>query len=90
MAVAPLVWINGFPGSGKLTIAGKVVNLFDEDKILLIDNHQLIDPVEARFPRHHPQYQSERHSQRSTCFGDVVHAKSMLSRTIIFTGEDST
>ncbi|KAF2624945.1 hypothetical protein BU25DRAFT_474443, partial [Macroventuria anomochaeta] len=51
---APLVWINGFLGSGKLTIARSLTTLLPS--MILIDNHKLIDPVEAHFPQTHPDY----------------------------------
>ncbi len=50
--VAPLVWINGFPGAGKLTVATALAEL--DKTVIVIDNHRLIDPVEAKFPRSHP------------------------------------
>lgn len=52
--VPPLLWINGFPGSGKLTIAKKIVKLSAGDTVL-IDNHQLIDPVAAKISRDPPR-----------------------------------
>ena len=42
MTPPPLIWLNGFPGSDKLTAANALVNLVGEDKIHLIDNHRLI------------------------------------------------
>jgi uridine kinase len=51
-----LIWINGFPGSGKPTAANALVNLVGEDKIHLIDNHQFIDAVEAKTTRSTPNY----------------------------------
>lgn len=59
---APLVWINGFPGLGKLTIA-KILAARDTN-IILVDNHQMIDPVEAKISRDHPDYQTERQRHR--------------------------
>ncbi|MCJ1328816.1 hypothetical protein MMC10_005493 [Thelotrema lepadinum] len=84
MATTPLVWINGFPGTGKLTVAKALVALSDEE-ILLIDNHQLIDPVEAKYSRDHPDYQQQRQLQRNRVFEKVVHNKELHSRTIVFT-----
>ncbi|KAF2741819.1 hypothetical protein M011DRAFT_413752, partial [Sporormia fimetaria CBS 119925] len=39
----PLLWINAFPGTGKLTIANELPALLPEHSIHLIDNHQMID-----------------------------------------------
>ncbi|KAI4661104.1 uncharacterized protein J4E79_004914 [Alternaria viburni] len=64
--IAPVVWINGFPGCGKLTIASVMKTLHTD--MILLDNHQLIDPVEAKFQRSHPDYQKERHRYRQHIF----------------------
>lgn len=62
VAPAPLVWINGFPGTGKLTIARELINIISgmddgpdhvQPQPLLLDNHQLIDPVEKRLVARH-------------------------------------
>lgn len=87
MAAAPLVWINGFPGSGKLTVATTLIEWMGKEKMILIDNHQLIDPVEAEFPRDHPDYQRERQLQRNTAFTKYVANASTRSQIIVFTGK---
>lgn len=88
MTAVPLLWINGFPGSGKLSVARELVKL-SGNEMILIDNHQLIDPVEARIPRGHPDYQTERQLQRSITFHEFV-AKTGVRSQIIFTGKTST
>ncbi len=82
--VAPLVWINGFPGAGKLTVATALAEL--DKTVIVIDNHRLIDPVEAKFPRSHPDYQRERHLYRQKVFEEHVCNPATLSRTVVFTG----
>lgn len=50
-----VVLINGFPGAGKFTIAQHMVSnhYFGlPDRVRFIDNHLLIDAVEAASPRH--------------------------------------
>ena len=98
MAAAPLVWINGFPGVGKYTIAKQLVTLLGNDKAILIDIHQLIDPVEAEMARDHPEYrnirlhpdyQLRRRQRRVIAFEQHVLNVSMLSTTVIFTGKPS-
>ncbi|KAJ5242165.1 uncharacterized protein N7469_000492 [Penicillium citrinum] len=84
MPAAPLIWINGFPGSGKLTVA-KVFKQLTSDDTIILDNHQLIDPVEARFPRLHPEYQKERHLYRQAVFKEHVYNKANLSKIVVFT-----
>ena len=55
---APLIWINGFPGTGKYTIASILANKWMEGQCALIHNHDLIDAVTV--PRDHPMYRSLR------------------------------
>lgn len=55
---ASVLYLNAFPGTGKLTIARHLAPLISGSKIL--DNHQLIDPVESYCPRGHHQYWDER------------------------------
>lgn len=81
---APLIWINGFPGTGKLTIATVLKTI--DDKIILIGNRKMIDPVEARFTRDHPDYQKHRRAERETVFRRHVVAEDDEDRTIVFTG----
>ena len=82
---APLIWINGFPGSGKLTIAKAVAKL--HGKVILLDNHKLIDPVEAKLSRSHPDYQKQRKLQRQMVFDQYVCDPTTFSDMVICTGE---
>ncbi|RFU25742.1 hypothetical protein B7463_g10595, partial [Scytalidium lignicola] len=80
---APLVWISGFPGSGKLTVATSIAML--HNTAIVFDNHKLIDPVEAKFPRTHPDYQKERQLYRKTVLDEYVCNIVAFSRLVIFT-----
>ncbi|KAH6603941.1 hypothetical protein Trco_007387 [Trichoderma cornu-damae] len=81
---APLIWINAFPGTGKLTIA-KAIKSMDES-ITIIDNHQLIDPVASKLSRDDPRYQIERKRERERAFQKYVQDPAKASEIIIFTG----
>ena len=83
----PLVWINGFSGSGKMTVTRELVKLLGEDNAMLIDNHQMIDPVEATTRRGHPLYQERQRLQREKVFQEYVLNPKTSSQIIIFTGE---
>jgi hypothetical protein len=87
MKAAPLVWINGFPGCGKLTMATALATL--HGAAILLDNHKLIDPVEAQLPRSHPDYQRKRRLYRQAILDEFVLDTATLSRLVIFTGEDA-
>lgn len=80
----PVIWINGFPGTGKLTIARELARIYLPS--ILIDNHQLIDPVAAKFSRDHPQYQIERKRRRVWAFENFVWEPTRLLEAVIFTG----
>jgi adenylylsulfate kinase-like enzyme len=79
-----IIWLNAFPGAGKLTIARELVQLLGSDQALLIDNHQLIDAV--TLPRDHPQYQDERRNQRYAAFTRHLYDDAAKPvRVVIFT-----
>ncbi|KAK1246971.1 hypothetical protein MKX08_000773 [Trichoderma sp. CBMAI-0020] len=80
---SPVLWINGFPGTGKLTIAKELTRIYKPS--ILIDNHQRIDPVAAIFSRDHPQYQIERKRQREWAFENFVREPTRLAEAVIFT-----
>ncbi|KAL6859292.1 hypothetical protein J3F83DRAFT_749645 [Trichoderma novae-zelandiae] len=80
---APLIWINAFPGTGKLTIAKAIKSL--DESVTVIDNHQLIDPVALRVSRDDPRYQVERKRERERAFERHVYNPAMASKTVIFT-----
>ncbi|PON26140.1 hypothetical protein TGAM01_v205084 [Trichoderma gamsii] len=79
----PVLWINGFPGTGKLTIARELARIHIPS--ILIDNHQLIDPVAAKFSRDHPRYQIERKLRRAWAFENFVWEPTRLLEAVIFT-----
>lgn len=86
--IAPYIWINGFPGVGKLTTALALQRTLDD--AVLLDNHSLIDVV--ALPRDHPQYHVERKQARQAAFAKYVysedgsHDAKKLQRPIIATG----
>lgn len=84
MTVAPLVWMNGFPGTGKLTVAKAMAAL--HGSTILLDNHKLIDPVESKISRGHPDYNKARQRQRELAFDEHVYNRDKISELIIFTG----
>jgi hypothetical protein len=81
---APVVWINGFPGSGKLTIANAIATL--RKTAIVLDNHKLIDPVETQCPRTHPDYDMQRQVYRKAILEEYVCNSPNLSQLVIFTG----
>ena len=96
MAAAPLIWINGFPGTGKYTVAKQLVAILGNERAVLIDSHQLIDPVEADMARNnpehlnirlHPDYNIRRREKRDVILEQFARDASMFSRMIIFTGK---
>ncbi|KAM0807012.1 hypothetical protein AB5N19_07351 [Seiridium cardinale] len=90
----PLVWINAFAGVGKLTIARELVKLMGgQKKVILIDNHTLIDVV--KLTRDHADYQPQRREVRQACFDRFVICDASSSaqdrgKTIVFTDFQSS
>lgn len=98
MKPLPIVHINGFPGTGKLTIAGKLaarLNIFFEDLAIehaappssarLVHNHLLIDPANAVLHRTQPGYQTLRKAIRDAVFTSLVKESSTYAAIYIFT-----
>lgn len=81
-----MIWVNGYPGSGKFTVC-EVIRQLVPDGAIILDSHKLIDPVEVKFPRLHPDYQKERHIYRQAIFKQHVYNKDALSKLVVFTGE---
>lgn len=84
---APVIWINGFPGTGKRTIAVRLLNLLGSDRATLIDNHQHADRVTVS--RRHPHYWHARNAELSKVLQAHVLSRDTLSKTVIFTDYQS-
>ena len=61
-----VLFLNGFPGVGKLTIARHLRRILSES--LLVDNHLLIDPAEAIEPNRTPAHYTLRRAIRQAAF----------------------
>ncbi|KAJ5986921.1 hypothetical protein N7451_011286 [Penicillium sp. IBT 35674x] len=64
----PIIHINGFPGTGKLTVAQYLVAHVTLVNLKLIHNHLLINPADAVLHRTQPGYQALRRAIRSAIF----------------------
>jgi len=71
-----IVHINGWPGTGKLTIAR---HLAEHLGARLADNHTLINPAEALFARGTPLYRSLRATVRTAVLDHVRQAEAQQS-----------
>lgn len=80
---AYIIYINGFPGVGKLTVARALQPLIPGYEI--IHNHELIDPVEARYPRGSPYYQEKRSEYRRKRLEPIKNDASFSETVFIFT-----
>ncbi|CAG9997715.1 unnamed protein product [Clonostachys byssicola] len=63
-----VVVLNGFPGSGKLTILKEAKALLPVDRTCLKDNHLLIDPVVAVLPDRSDEHHELRRMVRAPIF----------------------
>lgn len=75
-----IIHINGWPGSGKLTIARLLAARLEAR---LVDKHTLINPAEMLFTRRDPLYRSLRAEVRRAVFEHIVRADPKAS--FIFT-----
>jgi predicted kinase len=66
-----IVHINGWPGTGKLTIARILARKLSAR---LLDNHTLMNPAEALFSRRDPLYASLRSEIRRSAFEHIARA----------------
>lgn len=84
MRNAPVVWINGWPGVGKQTVAECLALLLGNDKATLVSDQ---DQVEAaiQLPHDHPDYANTQKEAREDALAKFVEHSSGLSRIAIFT-----
>ncbi|KAK4508413.1 hypothetical protein PRZ48_002151 [Zasmidium cellare] len=80
---APVVYINGYPGVGKFTTAKALQRLIPDS--VLIDNHQLIDPVEKIYSRGSPLYLEKRAEERRKVLSPIAHDSKTKDTVYIFT-----
>jgi chloramphenicol 3-O-phosphotransferase len=79
-----VILLNGFPGVGKFSIGRRLFNLLDHKYVRFIDNHLLIDPVEAITPGRGSDHKALRHAFRRVTF-DALCDIADQSITIILT-----
>lgn len=79
-----VIVLNGFPGTGKLTIATKMRSYFAEDTVRLIDNHLLIDPAQAIYPGRSAAHCELRRKLREVAF-DAIRKIAQEGKTVLMT-----
>ncbi|KAK4547157.1 hypothetical protein LTR36_001378 [Oleoguttula mirabilis] len=84
---APVVYINGFPGVGKLTVARALQPMLPNSRIL--HNHELIDPVERKYARGSAYYQTMRAEYRQARLKPIIHGPELRDTIFIFTDSQS-
>jgi hypothetical protein len=85
----PIIHINGFPGTGKLTVAQYLVMHVTTVNLKLIHNHLLINPADAVLHRTQPGYQALRRALRSAIFTSLTEPAT-LDTTYLFTDFQTT
>ena len=87
----PLIHINGFPGTGKLTVAQHLVAYIAlSANLKLIHNHLLINPADAVLHRTQPGYQSLRRAVRAAIFTSLATEPTTFNTTYLFTDFQTT
>jgi adenylate kinase len=84
----PCIYINGFPGVGKLTVAKELQRLLPHSKIF--HNHLTIDPVAAILDRTSPEYDTMRTELRQYLLDKIATSESNRDTTWIFTDSRCT
>jgi hypothetical protein len=79
-----IIVLNGFPGTGKLTILKHLKNLLPTDTTCLLDNHQLIDPVVTVIPGRSDSHHALRRSVRAPIFEELGN-QAKKGHTILMT-----
>lgn len=82
------IYINGYPGVGKLTIAKELEKLIPCSKIY--HNHLFIDPVAPLIDRHSPHYHDIRTSFRRHILSTIATSEATQQFTWIFTDSRSS
>ena len=82
------VYINGYPGVGKFSVAKELAKLLDNAKVL--DNHRLIDTTAMLYERGMPEYQPSRKQLRSVVLDSLASSISTKDVTWIFTDQQSS
>jgi len=94
----PIIHLNGFPGTGKLTIARKLVEKLNRQyeqqdpsqsanhtRAKLVHNHLLIDPAGAVLERSQPGYNELRTAIRQAVFTTLINESSTYETIYVFT-----
>jgi len=79
-----VILLNGFPGVGKFSIGRSLFGMFDPKHARFIDNHLLIDPVQAIIPGRGADHKVLRRTFRQVAF-DALTTIEDASTTLIFT-----
>lgn len=79
-----IIVLNGFPGTGKLTILKHLKSLLPADTTCLLDNHLLIDPVVAVIPDRSESHHALRRSVRAPIFEELSN-QAKKGHTILMT-----
>ncbi|KAI0113656.1 hypothetical protein GGR51DRAFT_506164 [Nemania sp. FL0031] len=76
--------LNGFPGTGKFTILKHAKERLPADRVCLMDNHLLIDPVVAVIPGRNEEHHELRRKVRGPIFGEL-RKRALAGHTILMT-----
>lgn len=86
MSPHPLILINGFPGTGKSTIAQALIaHPLISERLKLIDHHFVLSPADAVLHRMQPGYHDLQRSLRKATFKFLATEPSTYHTTYLFT-----
>ncbi|KAM0254298.1 hypothetical protein ACHAQJ_006939 [Trichoderma viride] len=79
-----VIILNGFPGTGKFTIAAELKSRFSADSARLVDNHVLIDPAQAIYSDRSAEHYDLRRKIREPVF-HAIRSAAEEGKTILMT-----
>ncbi|KAF5128682.1 hypothetical protein E5D57_009626 [Metarhizium anisopliae] len=85
----PIIHLNGFPGTGKLTVAKCLQKMLGPHG-RLVHNHLLINPADAVLHRTEPGYQDLRRAIRSAVFSSLAQSAATHAFAYLFTDFQSS
>jgi hypothetical protein len=83
---APVVWVNGFPGTGKSTVSGILVDLIGRTNAMCFERHKITDAVDKNITPDDPEYHNEQEKFRQSLFQRFVENELCYNVVFIFPG----
>ncbi|PSN62752.1 hypothetical protein BS50DRAFT_680100 [Corynespora cassiicola Philippines] len=83
----PLIYLNAYPGTGKLTVCQELAKLLGPSLVTIVDNHTLANPVARRLFPNDIEYEMEKQKERQHIFDEIVESenKDVRGKVVVMT-----